>query len=75
VPRYFIAVPLVEEPGLVQRFGTEYEEHRMNVPRRWPRVKGWEPAGNDRSLESGAALDSRRQKQLLDAQSPLVDLL
>lgn len=44
---FFIAVnmtymPLVEEPGLVKRFGEEYEEYRRNVPRWVPRVKGWE---------------------------------
>jgi hypothetical protein len=33
VPRYFIAMPLVEEPGLVMRFCTEYKEHRMSSAR------------------------------------------
>jgi protein-S-isoprenylcysteine O-methyltransferase Ste14 len=36
-----IYIPLVEEPGLVKRFGAEYEEYRRNV-RRWvPRARGW----------------------------------
>jgi protein-S-isoprenylcysteine O-methyltransferase Ste14 len=44
---FFIAVnmiymPLFEEPGLVKRFGEEYEEYRRNVPRWIPRVKRWE---------------------------------
>jgi protein-S-isoprenylcysteine O-methyltransferase Ste14 len=30
-------IPLVEEPGLVRRFGEEYEEYRRNVPRWLPR--------------------------------------
>ena len=38
-----IYMPTVEEPGLVKRFGEEYEEYRRNVPRWLPRVKGWEP--------------------------------
>lgn len=45
---FFIAVNmiymrLVEEPGLVKRFGEEYEEYRHNVPRWVPRVRRWEP--------------------------------
>jgi protein-S-isoprenylcysteine O-methyltransferase Ste14 len=31
--------PLVEEPGLQQRFGAEYEEYRARVPRWLPRVR------------------------------------
>jgi len=31
-----IYIPLVEGPGLVKRFGDEYEGYRRNVPRyRW----------------------------------------
>jgi protein-S-isoprenylcysteine O-methyltransferase Ste14 len=30
--------PLLEEPGLRRRFGTEYEEYRARVPRWLPRV-------------------------------------
>lgn len=37
-----IYIPLVEEPGLVNRFGEEYEVYRTNVPRWIPKVKAWE---------------------------------
>ena len=39
-----IYIPLVEEPGLVKRFGAEYEEYRRNVPRWVPRAQGWDEA-------------------------------
>ena len=38
-----IYLPLSEEPGLVKRFGEEYEEYRRNVPRWVPRLKPWTP--------------------------------
>lgn len=37
---YFI---LLEEPGLLIRFGEEYQEYMENVPRWMPRIKGWKP--------------------------------
>lgn len=37
-----IYMPLSEEPGLVKRFGQEYEEYRDNVPRWIPRLTPWE---------------------------------
>jgi protein-S-isoprenylcysteine O-methyltransferase Ste14 len=37
-----IYIPLAEEPGLVNRFGNEYEEYRRNVPRWIPRVRPWD---------------------------------
>jgi protein-S-isoprenylcysteine O-methyltransferase Ste14 len=37
---YFI---LLEEPGLVRRFGPEYEEYRRQVPRWIPRRTPWRP--------------------------------
>ncbi len=40
---YFI---ISEEPGLVQRFGTEYTEYKKNVPRWIPRMKPWLPGEN-----------------------------
>jgi protein-S-isoprenylcysteine O-methyltransferase Ste14 len=35
--------PLVEEPGLVRRFGDEYEQYRRHVPRWLPRRHPWPP--------------------------------
>jgi protein-S-isoprenylcysteine O-methyltransferase Ste14 len=39
-----IWMPLVEEPGLVRRFGADYEAYRANVPRWVPRLRPWEPS-------------------------------
>ena len=39
---YFL---LLEEPGLVARFGHEYERYRAAVPRWLPRRRGWTPTG------------------------------
>ena len=30
-----------EEPGLMHRFGEEYEAYKKNVPRWWPRLTPW----------------------------------
>ncbi|WP_234791016.1 methyltransferase family protein [Mycolicibacterium wolinskyi] len=38
-----IAIPTVEEPHLLRRFGAEYEAYRQNVPRWIPRVTPWVP--------------------------------
>lgn len=38
-----VYMPLVEEPGLVRRFGEDYEKYRRNVPRWVPRMKPWKP--------------------------------
>ena len=38
-----IYMPLVEEPGLVRRYGGEYERYRDAVPRWIPRLRPWEP--------------------------------
>jgi protein-S-isoprenylcysteine O-methyltransferase Ste14 len=35
--------PLVEEPGLAQRFGQDYEAYRRHVPRWLPRRTPWTP--------------------------------
>jgi protein-S-isoprenylcysteine O-methyltransferase Ste14 len=35
-------MPLVEEPGLVRRFGDEYERYRRHVPRWLPRLRPWD---------------------------------
>jgi protein-S-isoprenylcysteine O-methyltransferase Ste14 len=37
---YFI---VSEEPGLLQRFGAEYEAYKRNVPRWIPRWTAWRP--------------------------------
>lgn len=37
-----IYIPMVEEPGLVKRFGEGYEVYRRNVPRWIPRLTAWE---------------------------------
>ena len=34
-------IPLVEEPGLVRRFGEDYLVYRRNVPRWLPRLTPW----------------------------------
>jgi protein-S-isoprenylcysteine O-methyltransferase Ste14 len=39
-----VYLPLVEERGLVRRFGAGYDEYRENVPRFVPRRRPWEPA-------------------------------
>lgn len=38
-----VYMPLVEEPGLLKRFGADYEEYRRNVPRWLPRRRPWQP--------------------------------
>jgi protein-S-isoprenylcysteine O-methyltransferase Ste14 len=35
-------IPLLEEPGLVNRFGEDYLEYKRNVPRWIPRWTPWE---------------------------------
>jgi protein-S-isoprenylcysteine O-methyltransferase Ste14 len=36
-----VYIPLVEEPGLVKRFGSDYLTYKQNVPRWIPRLRGW----------------------------------
>jgi protein-S-isoprenylcysteine O-methyltransferase Ste14 len=38
-----IYLPLVEEPGLVRRYGAEYERYRAAVPRWVPRLRPYPP--------------------------------
>ncbi|MHC9293134.1 methyltransferase family protein [Mycobacterium sp. LTG2003] len=38
-----IAIPAIEEPHLLRRFGAEYEAYRQHVPRWIPRVTPWVP--------------------------------
>jgi hypothetical protein len=35
--------PVIEEPMLVDRFGTDYREYRRHVPRLLPRWRPWHP--------------------------------
>ena len=42
-----IYIPLVEESGLVRRFGEEYVCYRANVPRWLPRRRPFEPEQDD----------------------------
>src|SRR5690242_5476443 len=39
-----VYIPLVEEPMLIERFGTDYREYRRHVPALLPRWRPWEPA-------------------------------
>lgn len=38
-----VYIPRAEEPGLVKRFGAEYERYRAHVPRWIPRRRPWRP--------------------------------
>ena len=40
-----VYLPLVEEPGLRDRFGPDYDAYRVHVPRWLPRPTPWEPRG------------------------------
>jgi protein-S-isoprenylcysteine O-methyltransferase Ste14 len=40
-----IYIPLVEEPGLLRRFGDDYRAYRRAVPRWIPRREPWAPTG------------------------------
>ena len=42
-------IPLIEEPGLLYRFGDEYLDYKRNVPRWIPRLKPWTPSSGARS--------------------------
>ena len=41
-----IYIPLLEEPGLEQRFGQEYRLYKENVPRWIPRLRPWNASGD-----------------------------
>jgi protein-S-isoprenylcysteine O-methyltransferase Ste14 len=45
-------IPLVEERGLLRRFGAEYELYRRNVPRWIPRRSAWNPASSPTAHEA-----------------------
>jgi len=38
-----VYIPLLEEPGLIARFGERYRLYKENVPRWLPRLKAWSP--------------------------------
>jgi protein-S-isoprenylcysteine O-methyltransferase Ste14 len=38
-----VYIPLFEEPGLVARFGRDYETYKAQVPRWIPRLTPWDP--------------------------------
>ena len=40
-------IPLVEEPGLEQRFGEDFRRYKANVPPWLPRITPWTDAGAD----------------------------
>lgn len=48
-----VYIPLVEEPGLVRRFGAAYERYRRNVPRWIPRWSPWTDAGEAEEIGRG----------------------
>jgi protein-S-isoprenylcysteine O-methyltransferase Ste14 len=40
-----VYIPLIEEPSLRERFEEEYRVYCQHVPRLFPRLRPWEPAG------------------------------
>jgi protein-S-isoprenylcysteine O-methyltransferase Ste14 len=38
-----VYIPLLEEPMLVERFGSEYQQYCRHVPRLLPRLRPWDP--------------------------------
>jgi protein-S-isoprenylcysteine O-methyltransferase Ste14 len=53
VPINALYLPLVEEPALLRRFGSDYERYIANVPRWLPRLRPWEPNGALPARERG----------------------
>jgi len=47
-----VYIPFVEEPGLVKRFGADYETYRQHVPRWVPSVTPWSKEATRSSQES-----------------------
>ncbi len=46
-------VPLVEEPGLEQRFGEDFRRYKANVPPWLPRITPWKDTGADSGESPG----------------------
>jgi protein-S-isoprenylcysteine O-methyltransferase Ste14 len=42
-----VYIPLLEEPFLDQRFGSQYREYCRHVPRLLPRLRPWTPSAGD----------------------------
>jgi protein-S-isoprenylcysteine O-methyltransferase Ste14 len=47
-----IYIPLIEEPGLQDRFGHQYQEYQRQVPRWIPRLSAWHPSGTSAAARS-----------------------
>ena len=41
-------IPLAEEPGLLKRFGADYQKYRRHVPRWIPRLRPWRSPSNEK---------------------------
>ncbi len=46
-------IPLVEEPGLEQRFGEDFRRYKANVPPWLPRITPWKDTGADSGESPG----------------------
>jgi protein-S-isoprenylcysteine O-methyltransferase Ste14 len=44
-----VYIPVLEEPGLEQRFGDDYKLYKRNVPRWIPRWHAWQPPWEQRA--------------------------
>ena len=48
-------IPLVEEPGLEQRFGEDFRRYKANVPPWLPRITPWKDTGANPGEDAGHA--------------------
>jgi protein-S-isoprenylcysteine O-methyltransferase Ste14 len=55
-----VYIPLVEEPGLVKRFGADYLAYKQNVPRWIPMLRPWD--GRKSAHQGGAATNGPDQQ-------------
>ena len=55
-----VYIPLVEEPGLVKRFGADYLAYKQNVPRWIPRLRPWD--GGESAQQGGAITNGMNQR-------------